>query len=412
MKILIVSQSDIGGGAARAAYRLHKSLLSIDVNSMMLVQSKHSDDHTVIGPETKLKKGFAQFRPTLDKLPVQFYKKRTKTPFSPAWLPYSGVVKHINDINPDIVHLHWINGGFIKIKDVSRIKYPIVWTLHDMWPFTGGCHYNNEGCVKFIESCDLCPVLGSKKYYDLSYRTFKRKIKYYNNLPITVVGLSKWLTESAKNSKLFGRKNIINLPNPIDTEIFKPLDKHIAREMLGMPQEKKIILFGASKATDTPRKGFKELTEALRLVNASNVELAVFGSGTPQNPPDFSFPVHYLGRFNDDLSLSVLYSAADVMVVPSLQENLSNVIMESLSCGTPVVAFDIGGNGDMIDQKINGYLAKPYDPSDLASGIEWILNNSNDKNLSDNCRSKVINNFEMKIVAKKYIELYEDILRK
>ena len=180
--------------------------------------------------------------------------------------------------------------------------------------------------------------------------------------------------------------------------------------MLNIPEQKKLILFGAMSAVSDPRKGFQELTKAFKAISMDNIELVIFGSSKPDNPIDFGFPAHYLGRFNDDISLRVLYSAADVMVTPSLQENLSNVVMESIACGTPVVAFNIGGNPDMIDHQKNGYLAKPYDTKDLAEGIKWILNYPYPDELRNNARQKVLENFEMTMVAEQYKSLYEGII--
>jgi glycosyltransferase involved in cell wall biosynthesis len=440
MKILIVNTSDIEGGAARAAYRLHKALLKEGVDSHMLVQSKKSDDYTVIGPETKLEKFINLSRPQIDQIPVKFYKKRTKTLFSPSWVGFNNAIKKINEINPDIVHLHWISGGFIKIEDIAKIKQPIVWSLHDMWAFTGGCHYDEE-CGGYIKKCGNCKVLGSKKVNDLSRKIFLRKQKTFaDKEDITIVGLSQWLNECSKSSTLLKDKKHINLPNPINTTFFKPFDKEKSRELWSLPKDKKLILFGAMGATSDPRKGFNELSEALHKITCKDTELVVFGSSEPQNAPDFGFKTHYLGHLHDDVSLVTLYSAVDVMVVPSLQENLSNAIMESLACATPVVAFNVGGNSDMIDHKMSGYLAKPFDTDDLASGIEWVLNsdrvivNSDSgevivdidserlmvnsersfKNryewLCQNAREKVLKEFDSKVVAKKYIELYKEIL--
>jgi len=227
-----------------------------------------------------------------------------------------------------------------------------------------------------------------------------------------IVGLSKWINECSKNSSLLKDKKHINLPNPLDTSIFKPFHKEKARELWNLPHDKKLVLFGAMSATSDINKGYKELSEALHKLTYKDVELVVFGSSEPQNAPNFGFKTHYVGQLHDDVSLVTLYSAVDVMVVPSLQENLSNAIMESLACGTPVVAFDIGGNSDMIEQKQNGYLAKPFDTTDLKDGIEWILNLSENEynKLSYNAREKVVREFDSKIVAKKYIELYEEIL--
>ncbi len=182
------------------------------------------------------------------------------------------------------------------------------------------------------------------------------------------------------------------------------------RELWSLPKDKKLILFGAVAATSDINKGFKELSKALQKLRGTDIEFVVFGSSKPERAPEFKFKAHYVGRLQDDISLVTLYSACNVMVVPSLQENLPNTIMESLSCVTPVVAFDVGGNSDMIEHKLNGYLAKPFDTDDLARGIEWILNNENYDKLCQNAREKVLKEFDSKVVAKKYIELYEKIL--
>ena len=409
MKILIVNTFDIQGGAARAAYRLHRALLSQNIDSQMLVQSKGSDDYSVIGSATKIEKFIGIIRPTLDHLPLLFYKKRTQTYFSPSWLPFSNIVDKINEINPDIVHLHWITGGMIKIEDLEKIKVPIVWSLHDNWAFTGGCHVKWE-CEKYKENCGTCPRLGSDKENDLSRKVFKRKQKTFAKLNnLTIIGLSNWISECSKESTLLKDKKHIILPNPIDTQIFKSFDKDKSRELWNLPKNKKLILFGAIAPSD-PNKGFKELSEALQKINDNNVELVVFGSSEPKKPQNFGFKTYYLGHLHDDISLVTLYSAVDVLVVPSLQENLSNSIMESLSCSTPVVGFDIGGNSDMIEHQTNGYLAKPFDTLSLANGIEWILNAPNYDELCQNAREKVMNEFDSVVVGKKYIKLYQEVL--
>lgn len=413
MKILIVNTSDIEGGAARAAYRLHKSLLAQGVKSQMLVQSKKSDDFTVEAlANTKVQKWINLLRPTLDSVPIRFYKNKTKTLFSPSWFGFSNVVDKINEINPDIVHLHWICGGMMRIEDIAKIKAPIVWSLHDMWAFAGGCHYDEE-CKGYEKECGDCPVLGSSKENDLSKKVFKRKQKAFDaKKDMTIVGLSSWLNDASKSSTLLKEKNHINLPNPIDTTIFKPFDKEKAREFWSLPKDKKLVLFGAIKATGDPRKGFEELSIAMKKLDKNqDIEFVVFGSSRPQNGPDFGFKTHYLGSLADDVSIVTLYSAVDVMIVPSLQENLSNAIMESLACATPVVGFDIGGNADMIDHKQNGYLAKPFDTTALKDGIEWILDAQNYEELCQNARAKVMQEFDSVVVAKKYIELYGEVLK-
>ena len=390
MKILIVNTSDIEGGAARAAYRLHKSLLALHVESKMLVHNKSSNDYTVISEGQKIRKYFNKLRLLLDGLHVKLYKNRTKTLFSPASLAFSNIVDKINEINPDIVHLQWIGGGMIKIEDITRIKAPIVWSLHDMWAFTGGCHYDEE-CKGYEKECGNCKVLGSTKENDLSRNIFNRKQKAFSQKrKIIIVGLSKWLNECSKSSSLFKDKIHINLPNPIDTILFKPFEREKARELWSLPKDKKLILFGAMDATSDPRKGFNGLNEALHRLTCKNIELVVFGSSEPEMPQNLKFKTHYLGHLHDNVSLVTLYNAVDVMVVPSLQENLSNAIMESLSCATPVVGFDIGGNSDMIEHKQNGYLAQPFNIDDLANGIEWVLHVENYDELCQNAREKAL----------------------
>ena len=412
MKVLIVNSSDNEGGAARAAYRLHQALLNSGVDSQMLVDSKLSDDYSVAGPQSNFEKGMSLVRRVLDGLAVNFYKERSQTGYSSNLMLFSGLAERINKTNPDIVHLHWVNKAMLSISDIAEIKAPIVWSLHDMWAFTGGCHYDEE-CGAYEQSCGACKVLGSVKSNDLSRKIFKKKLTTYAaHKNLTVVGLSQWLATCASKSPLFKNNKVVCLPNPIDTSVYSPLDKHIAREILRLPINKKLILFGAMSAISDPRKGYKELCAALEQLKGQEVELVVFGGSKPEMQHDFELKAHYLGQLCDDVTLRALYSAADVMVVPSLQENLSNAVMESLACGTPVVSFDIGGNGDMVEHQQNGYLAKPYDTADLAAGIEWVLNAKNYEELSTNARKKVLSEFDSDVVAKQYIQLYESVLEK
>jgi len=412
MKILIVNTSDSSGGAARAAYRLYQALdAQADVEVAVLVQKKNSDDYKVLAPPSKWDKLGALLHPTIDQLLTRWYKHKTRTLFSPAWISNGKILKLIKRYDPDIVHLHWINGGMLKIEDLAKIDKPLVWSLHDMWAFTGGCHYD-EGCAGYTRQCGHCKVLGSTKTNDLSRKIYKRKEKTYSNIPnLTMIGLSRWIMQCSQNSTLLGSRKHLNLPNPIDTTFYKPFAKKEARELWNLPQDKKLILFGAMNATGDKRKGFKELSDALHHIKSDEIELIVFGSSKPRNPPKFGFTTHYVGQLYDDVSLVTLYSAADVMVVPSLQENLSNAIMESLSCGTPVVAFDIGGNGDMIEHQLNGYLAKPFEAKDLARGIEWVLEYEEHDSLCRHAREKVVREFDSRVVARKYIELYRECLR-
>lgn len=410
MKILHINYSESIGGAATAANRLHKALLKNGVDSKMLVCEKKSNDNTVIGPDTKLEKSINLVRPMLDQVPIKFYKSKSKTMFSTAWLTYKSIIKKINQMNSDIVHLHWINNGMLRVEDLAIIKVPIVWSLHDMWAFTGGCHYDEE-CGGYKNNCGNCKVLNSIKNRDLSLKVFSRKKKTYSKINnLTIVGLSKWLTKSAKKSTLLKNSNVVNLPNLIDTDLYKPLDQNLCRDLFKLPKDKKLVLFGAMGATSDPRKGYSKLKDALDKIDSEVTEFVAFGNTESQISSGLKININFIGRKDDDESLVALYNACDVMVVPSIQENLSNVIMESLACGTPVVAFNIGGNEDMIDHNINGYLARPFDTKDLAEGIEWVLWNSNYLDLSAAARKTVVENFSEKFIVEKYTQLYKQVL--
>jgi glycosyltransferase involved in cell wall biosynthesis len=408
MKILIVNFSDKKGGASRAAKRLHDSLLGEKVNSTMFVLDKNGTENNIVTPKNFIRKITTKVQKVLNPFPLR--NVHLVSPFSASFSPSFNIVKYINQQNADVVHLHWINAGMLRIEDLSKIKAPIIWTLHDMWPFTGGCHYA-DSCKRYTESCGNCPILNSDVQNDLSKQIFNRKKIVFNNISsLTIVGLSKWLQNSAKASSLFKNRTVVNLPNPIDTNAYKPSDKNEAREFLGLSKEKIYILFGAMDATSDNRKGFDKLIKALSFLEIEDLELLVFGSNKPKDSQNFGFVTHYFGEISDDKNLNKIYNAADVMIVPSLQENLSNVIMESLSCGTPVVAFNVGGNSDMIYHKKNGYLAKALDPNDLALGIEWVIKNNTKNYLGELARLKVLENFDSKTVAKKYLQLYNDAI--
>ena len=415
MKIVILSTSDIGGGAARAAYRLHKGVQSIGIDSQMVVQTKYSDDRTVIGPQTKLQKGLGIIKPTLDSLPLQLYPPKNNVLFSPAILP-NNIATKVTSLDPDIINLHWVAGGFLKPKTLKHFNKPLIWTLHDMWAFTGGCHYDEE-CARYRESCGKCPVLGSSKNWDLSRWIWKRKHKAWKDLEFIVVTTSRWLGNCAKASSLFHNKQVRVIPSCLDLSIFKPFNKQIARELLSLPQDKKMILFGAMNSTSDKRKGFQHLQSALQeMVNneyGTEIELIVFGSSEQSNMPNLGLKTHYFGTLHDDISLALLYNTADVLVAPSTQENLANTVMEALACGTPCVAFSIGGMSDMIEHKRTGYLAQPFDAEDLAKGIAWVIEDEERwQVLSHQARQKVEDEFAVESVAQRYAELYKEILER
>lgn len=414
MNLLILNTFDNQGGAAIATYRLHRGLRSIGIDSHLLVQGKNTDDYSVVGPTTKWQKVLALLRPHFDAIATNVYRKRQKVSFSAAWFPEKLAFK-VTNLKPDIVHLFWVNNGFLRIETLKKIKQPIVWTLHDMWPFTGGCHYDDE-CGKFRQSCGNCPVLNSETERDLSRRIWERKRKSWRGVPIVVVATSHWLADMARSSSIFGEQRIEVIPNGIDTDVYKPAAKVAARAAFNLPQDKYLILFSAFSATSDKRKGNQFLMQALERLSqlgwGTKTELVIIGASKPENPPDLGMKVHYMGHLHDEISQVLLYSAADAVVAPSMQENLSNTVMEALSCGTPVVAFNIGGMPDMIDHQMNGYLATPFEPMDLADGMIWVLTNASRRNaLSQRARATVMERFALHAVAMRYSELYQSLLR-
>lgn len=414
MKVLLLSTTDIHGGAARAAYQLHQGLQIINVSSQMLVQTRLSDDETVTSSQTRIEKAIAKLRPGLDKLPVQqLYPQCDGTMFSLQWLPDRNASK-VSHIDADVINLHWVCGGFLNIGSIAKFKQPIVWTLHDMWAFTGGCHYSQE-CHRYTDSCGTCPQLSSRKHSDLSHWVWQRKAKALKSINLTIVTPSVWLAKGASSSSLFKDLRVEVIPNSLDTARYKPVNRQAARQILGLPQDKRLVLFGAMKATSNPRKGFHLLQPALHSLSKTawkeQLSLVIIGASQPSHPPDLGFEAHYLGVLSDDISLALAYAAADVFIAPSIQDNLPNTVMEALACGTPCVAFNIGGMPDLIEHQQNGYLAQAYKTEDLAQGITWVLENTDrHQKLCSYARKKVEQEFTQELQAHRYLSLFAELI--
>ena len=406
MRILILSTSDIEGGAAIAARRLHQGLRNLGADSHMLVMRKKTDDVRVV-PPSKLQKAVGFFHWQVEKTLTNSVRRGlTKTPFSNGLCDFQ-LNRRIQALQPDIVNFHWVNDGFVRIASLPQLNVPLVWSMHDMWAFTGGCHYDG-GCGKYQTACGNCPQLGKSSWIDLSKRVFQLKEKAYSKSSITFVASSSWLANCADTSALLRRQPVETIHTGLNTSVFKPINTYHAREILNLPHDKKIVLFGSLHGETDIRKGFSYIFPSLEHLASHETELVVFGQSKPFNSPDTAFPIRYMGQFKDEPSLALLLSAADVLLFPSIQENFGNICMESLACGTPVVAFDIGGNGDMIVHRENGYLATPFDSLELGAGLQWVLDNPyRYEILSQNARQFALDTLDQNRMAQQYLQLFQ-----
>ena len=376
LKILQLNYSDINGGAARAAYRIHHAMRDSGADSQMLVNVAASGDWTVRGPASKTTKAIARIRPQLVAPMVKLLHTGNPIIHSLGLVP-SRWPELINSSDADVVNLHWVQGEMLSIADIARIRKPIVWTLHDMWAFCGAEHYTTDHRWRDGYRRDNRPVHESG--FDLNRWTWQRKRKHWRR-PLQMVCPSQWLADCVSGSVLMAGWPVSVLPNPIDTDRWQPIDQRLARQLLGLPQECSLLLFGAMGGGKDPRKGVDLLLAALSHlrteVSLQDLQLVVFGQLAPQSPPQFGFPVHYTGHLHDDLSLRALYSAADAFVIASRQDNLPNTGLEAQACGTPVVAFDTGGLRDVVDASVTGALAEPFEAGSLAAAICWVLEDS------------------------------------
>ena len=409
MKVLHLNHSDINGGAARAAYRIHHALRDAAVDSTMWVSVAAAGDWTVEGPSSKWGKAIGRGRPQLGGLLRKTLRTQNPIIHSPAILP-SNWVKRINASDADVVHLHWVQGEMLSIADIGRIQKPIVWTLHDMWAFCGAEHYTEEFRWREGYRRDNRPAYESG--FDLNRWTWQRKRKHWQR-PMHIVTPSTWLGECVRASALLREWPVTVVPNCLDTTRWAPLDRNLARDLLGLPRDVPLLLFGAMGGGRDPRKGFDLLTAALEHLRGEipGLELVVFGQLAPRNPPDLGFPIHYTGHLHDDLSLRALYSAADALVVPSRQDNLPNTAVEAQACGTPVVAFNIGGLPDIVEHQRTGYLAEAFETEDLAAGIQWVLTHPDADQLGLLARRQAVERFSNRVVATQYQAAYHEAIR-
>jgi glycosyltransferase involved in cell wall biosynthesis len=419
LKIVHVSTTDISGGAARSAYRLHKSLLDQGHDSTVFVAHRHSNDPSVTAfmPSGDPSKRLVRlFRRGVAALRSQYFKN-AKLPiyevFSDDRSQYGAeVLEQMGRY--EVINLHWI-AGFIDYKSFFKKitkKSRIVWRLSDLNAFTGGCHYDN-GCGRYKTGCGACPQLNSQRSRDLSFQIWQRKKTLFSLLnprQLHIVAQSYWMAKEVSTSPLLYDFPVTVIPNGCDTSIFSPRDRLEARAAFEIPQDALVVLFVADSIVRSRRKGLELLSKVLSgLRGMGNLYLVSLGKIVPSLQVDV--PHLHLGHISNDRLLSLVYSAADVYAIPSIQDNFPNTVLESLSCGTPVVGFDVGGIPDMVRPGITGLLAKSGDVDALRYEIVNLLQDSAKRaEMSTNCRSIAVKEYAIEIQTKRYVELYREIL--
>ncbi len=417
MRVVHISTSDISGGASRAAFQLHQGLRRLGYDSSMFVAFRHSDDANVFSfrPPMNFRSRF-QRRMRRERIARDLNRYRKNRPsgyeaFSDDRSQHGGsILEQIP--TSDVINLHWV-AGFVDYQSFFQdipTNIPVIWTLHDMNPFTGGCHYDH-GCGGYRQSCGACSQLGSTDPKDLSFQIWHRKHRVFSYFSerLYIVAPSDWLAAEARASSLFQFASIATIPNGVDIDNFAPRDMKFARQVLGIPQKSEVVLFVAD-SIDNRRKGFSLLMHALqRLRNRGR--LFLLSVGNRHSSIEVNVPYLHLGFLNNDRLLSLAYSAADVFVIPSLQDNLPNTVLESLACGTPVVGFSVGGIPDMVRPGVTGQLVSPGDVEMLSEAIAQILDNPQKRrSMAENCRRIAVEEYSIERQARQYLQIYEQAI--
>ena len=408
MRVLIVNTSERTGGAAVAANRLMIALNNHGVKAKMLVRDKESDALTVVGlPKSPM----LRWHFLWERLVVFF-----RCHFSLKHLFEIDLANTGSDITKlrefqeaDIIHLHWINQGMLSLKGIRKILQsgkPVVWTMHDIWPATAVCHLTLD-CRQFVNKCSRCRLLPTGS--TLADQIWKKKQWMLADASIYYVACSRWLESEAKASALLKGHKVTSIPNPIDTHIYNRCNKQEARQRLGLPADKRLILFVSQRVTNR-NKGMDYLVEACRQLDVPDAGLVILGGHAEEVVGQLPFESYPLGYVNDEHRIIDVYNAADVFVLPSLSENLPNTIMEAMACGVPCVAFRVGGIPEEIDHRQNGYVAEYRNAEDLARGIRWILTEADYDELSKNAVHKVAQNYSQQSVALKYLDVYQQAM--
>jgi glycosyltransferase involved in cell wall biosynthesis len=419
LKVVHLNTYEGNGGAGRACLRLNDALLASGTESSVMVYYQFKESTKAVAfSKTPFQKAAAIINILAERYLAKGLLKGLKTPFSLQWFGRS-ISKHPALKEADVIHLHWINHGFLRPKDLAELEdldKPIVWTFHDSNAFTGGCHVRYS-CENFHKQCGCCPLLKVSNQNDISHQNWLRKKKGYSNLGFHIVAPSRWMANSIKFSSLMGVREVTVIPNTIETSVFKPYVKAEAKKLLNIPADKFVLMSGFMPSKNDKHKGTSYLIDALADlarrpgINKENIELLIFGNKDSGVMPEFPFKTTFLGTISDDSHLAKCYSAADAFITPSLEDNLPNTVMESLACATPVVAFKTGGIPDMVSHLVNGYLAEYESAEDLATGIEWLYHEENAADIQKEARLTILSNFSEEVIAAKHIMLYESVIK-
>lgn len=408
MRIAFLSTFDSRGGAARAAFRLFSGVSRhTGIETVFVVREKRTGHPRVVEDHSRLTTLWGDRTTAYDLQGLRrHHPDRMIGPYSVNRL-LDSVHETVLKSCPDLVHLHWPHAGFLRIESLLRLGLPIIWTIHDMWAFTGVCHYS-DGCQRYQDGCGLCPLLGSREREDISARTFFRKSKVYPRLDLSIVSPSQWLADMARGSLLLREREIAVIPNGLDMRVFRPFNRHFARLRLGLPSDEKLLLIGADHALSDRRKGCIDL---LRVIadSGSSIRGVLFGNDSPL--PE-ELPVISVGRIDDDQTLAMLYSACDLYAFPSRQDNLPNTIIEAMACGLPVVAFAVGGIPEIIEHGKSGFLVRStdLDMEKFLTAVLGALEMGDLREMSGHARESAVRKYEIGRISGKYAELYREAL--
>lgn len=417
MRVLIVNTSENTGGAAVAANRLMEALKNNGVKAKMLVREKGTGNISVVGMQHSL---LGRWHFLWERWCVFVHLFFRRQHLFDIDIANSGFdITSLPEFKEaDVVHLNWINQGMLSFKSIKKILKsgkPVVWTMHDLWPATAICHYART-CHTFKTGCHNCPLLpGNGSNKDLSEKVWMRKKRLYHNSNIHFVACSHWLEDQAKQSALMVGQRISSIPNTIDTRVFCPSARDEARLRAGLPAGKRVILFVSQKVTDE-RKGMPYFVEAVRMLAEKHPELkqdtvvALLGAHSCDVAAQLPLEAFPLGYVSDEKLIASIYNSADVYVLPSLEDNLPNTIMEAMACGVPCVGFRVGGIPEMIDHQRNGYVANFKDSADLAEGMRWVLQNEHSAHVRNAAVKKVAHTWSQQSVAMQYIEVYNEMI--